>query len=313
MPAMKKDHRIEVAALAAVVRAVFVDLAALGRTPPAQAMAALELVDRWLAGSSSLTAGGADIDVAALQAAADLSHQDGVPYAQREKDRSLNWARTAAGNLAWMAKKDRGWEKPSVMDAAFYALSSLGIAGTKDDVQLEAIRKAALKNAPDFAEASSGKPKSKPVKAGPKLKRVDLSKFIGAAAQKRLAKRKPMFDAAQRGDEAALRALLSKRGYVAHDAVLAFDARYGGLVAADSPGEEGFDWLFGAFACLKSNAHADPRGKAGWVPVAYSPNDCIFYLDEKGAAWVIDTIGDTKPSRYASDGDAMLKRIFTEN
>jgi hypothetical protein len=275
------------------VRVVLNDLAA-HRAVPAHALAALELVESWLTGAA--------VDAAALQAAADLAWQDGVPYAQREKDRSLSWARTAAGNLAWLAKNDRGWQESSILDAASYALSSLGVAGVKDIDQLGVIRKAALKKAP----------KSAPEKAAP-VKRVDLSAFIGAAAQKRLAKRKPMFDAAQRGSEAELRALLNERGYVAHDAVIAFDARYGGLIVADSPGEEGYDWLFGAYACLKSNAHTDPRGKAGWVPVAYSPNDCIFYLDEKGAAWAIDTIEDTKASRYAKDGDAMMKRIFSED
>jgi hypothetical protein len=292
---MKEVHRAEVFAMAVVVRAAFADMAALGRAVPDQALAALALVERWQ--------GGAPVDAAAFQAATDLAHQEGLRYEQREKDRALSWARCAAGNLAWMAKKERGWEKCAIVDNASYSLSSLGVAGVKDAAQLEAMRKAALKSAR----------KSTPATPAPRPERVDLSEFIGAAAQKRLAKRKPVFEAASRGTEAQLRALLKQRGYAAHDAVLAFDARYGGLVFADSPGEEGYDWLLGAFAYLKSNAHVDPRGsKPDHVPVAYSPNDRIFYLDKKGACWAIDTIEDTKAVRYASDGDTMVKRILNE-
>lgn len=294
---MKKDHRPEVAGYTAVVQTVFADLERYGCKVPPDALAALNTVNSWLDGN--------EIDAAALQSAANLSFQDGVSLAEREKDRAMSWARTAAGNLAWLAKKDRGWQNAgtTIMDAAVYTLSSLNIAGVKDGDQLEAVRMAAMATAkPDKAAA--------PKKAAKKIS-TDLSAFIGVAANKYLAKLKPVFDLATRGSEADLRTLLAQHEYFAHDAVLIFETRYGGLVAADQAGEEGNDWIFGAYACLKSKAHRNPRGKdAKWVPVAYSPNDYIFFLDEDGVAWSVDTIGDSSPERFADDADAMMGRIF---
>lgn len=298
---MKPDHRHETFALAAVVRTAFADYTALGHKVPEHASQALALVESWLNGGK--------ITAKAMQAAADLSHEEGVRFEKREKDRSHAWARGAAGNLAWFAKKDRGWEKAgqSVLDAAFYTLSSLNIPGTKDDKALQVIYKAALKEAgklPAKPAANAAKNKNPP---------ADFTALIGAAAMKRLAKRKPVFETKSRGDKTKLTALLKKRGYPPHACVSTFDAAYGGLVVADSPGEEGYDWLFGAYACLKSGAHKDPRGdKPSWVPVAYSPNDGIFYMDEKGAVWAIDTIAEIRATRYAVSGDAMMKRLLTE-
>lgn len=298
---MKKDHHHETFALAAVVRAVFADYEALGYKVPKHAAEALASVDSWLQNG--------DLSPKALQAAADLSREEGVKFEQREKDRSLAWARDAAGNLAWFAKKDRGWEKAgqSVMDAALYTLSSLNLSGTKDDKALQVIYKAALKEAAKLPAKTAAKP------AKEKNPAADFTALIGAAAMKRLAKRKPVFETKSRGDKTKLAALLKKAGYPNHACVNAFDTTYGGLVVADSAGEEGYDWLFGAYACLNSNAHKNPRGdKTSWVPVAYSPNDGIFYMDEKGAVWAIDTIAETKATRYAASGDAMMKRLLIE-
>ncbi len=99
----------------------------------------------------------------------------------------MSWARTAAGNLAWLAKKDRGWQNAgtTIMDAAVYTLSSLNIASVKDGDQLEAVRMAAMARAkPDKAAA--------PKKAAKKIS-TDLSVFIGVAANKYLAKIKTRF------------------------------------------------------------------------------------------------------------------------
>lgn len=291
---MKRDHRREVAGHAAVVRTALTDLESHGRTVPPAAWAALAAVDDWL--------GGNDVPGEVLQAAADLSFQTGVPLAGRESDRALSWARTAAGNLAWFAKKDRGWQTggTAILDAAVYALSSLGIPGVKDHGPLEAM----------YAEAHAAAPRSKG-KATKRPPTVDLSAFIGVAANKRLQRLTPVFVPEGRDSPEALRALLHERGYTPHDAVFAFDARYGGLVAADSPGEAGRDWTFGAWACLQSGAHVNPRGAlATWIPVAYSPNDYVVFLDEHGVSWMTDTVGDDPTERFADDPDAMMARFL---
>ncbi len=293
---MKKDHTIEIAGYTSIVQTVFHDIEGFGRSIPEQALAALALVNDWLQGK--------EIDAEALQAAANLSFEEGVPLAQREKDRALSWARSAAGNLAWLAKKDRGWQKAgqSVMDAAVYALDSLGASGIKSRRELETLFETAMKTVQPAAK--------KPVNKTAKSPSTNFESFIGAEANKRLAKLKPLFDLAGRGSEDSLRALLSEYKFPLHDAVLAFDARYGGLVAADAPGAEGEDWIFGAYACLKSKAHADPRGeKPDWVPVAYSPNDYILFMDERGSTWLVDTVGDEKPEKFGENADEIIQRF----
>lgn len=298
----KAGHREQIGGLAAVVRATFADLEGHGRAPSPDAIAALELVEQWIADGL--------IDSDTLQAAAHRSHQEGVKFVDREKDRALSWARTAAGNLAWMAKKDRGWQEAerSTMDAAVYALDSLNTPSVKDRKALEAIQKAAQKK---VGAAPAPPAASRPKK--PKPRSTNLAAFLGAKANARLARRHPVFEAKQRGDDDRLRTVLAARGYPAHAALFTFEARYGGLVFADGPGEEGDDWMVGAYACLSSDAHKEPRGgRASLVPVAYSPNDLIFYLDADGSAWAEDSIEDPAAAPYAPDGDAMMKRILTE-
>jgi hypothetical protein len=296
---MKKDHYLEVTGYIAVVQTVFDDFRSYGREVPEAAAAALQAAVTWLEGN--------DMDEAALQAAVDLSFEEGVPLAKREKDRALAWARTAAGNLAWLAKKDRGWQNAgqTVMDAAENALSSLGIPGVKDRDPLEVLRLAAMLNAKP--------PVKKPPKKNVKVLSTNLSAFIGAKANRSLAMLKPVFDLDRRGNEDELCSLLKLHNFPIHKTVLEFDKRYGGLIVADSPGEEGYDWIFGAFAVLKSKAHLDPHGEQAWlVPVAYSPNDYIFYLDQYGVAWMDDTVGDAGTERFAEDADSMMAKIFSK-
>lgn len=293
---MKKDHRSEITALASVVHALFADFESYNKAIPQEAREALALVDDWIAGKN--------VTAAKLQKAANLSHQDGVRFEQREKDRATRWLRTAAGNLAWIAKADRGWQTAdkSIIDAATCTLGSLGQDGNAADKKFKEIYQKALAAVP----ATHSQKKKKDAKEKPT---VDFSKYIGAAAMKKLEKCNPVLDPKLRKDEKDLKTFLTKKTYPAHKAVLAFDARYGGLIAADGAGEEGTDWLFGAYACLKSKAHKDPRGKEDWVPVAYSPNDIIFYMDAKGMVWADDTIEGSQ-GKYAKNGDELVAKVF---
>jgi hypothetical protein len=98
-----------------------------------------------------------------------------------------------------------------------------------------------------------------------------------------------------------------------HAAVLAFERDFGGINL-----EEGNDpdavWVLGAGACISSGVHEDPRGgarqrKLGLVPVAYSDNDMIAYLDGEGRAWFQDTIEHDDASQVALDGRTMVARL----
>lgn len=127
------------------------------------------------------------------------------------------------------------------------------------------------------------------------------------------------FDAGLRGSPSALKALLAKRKYPAHPPVLAFEERYGGLLVPDAPGQAGFDWLFGTYGCLSGGGHVEPRGggptrgPAALVPVCFSPNDNIWYLDGHGAAFAEDTIGGSGVAPFARDGDCLVARLLVFN
>src|ERR1041384_18365 len=82
-----------------------------------------------------------------------------------------------------------------------------------------------------------------------------------------------------RADKPTLEATLKQHGYKSSAAIAKFEAAYGGLAIPDPDDDE--TWLFGAHACLQSGAHVEPRGgskRRGLVPVAYSPNDIVYFL-----------------------------------
>src|SRR6185436_2254729 len=106
--------------------------------------------------------------------------------------------------------------------------------------------------------------------------------------------------------------------YRPHASVIAFDAAFGGLIIPDELKTKKDEpcWLFGTYACLTSEAHAGPRGGSKsrkLVPVAYSPNDIIYYLDERGKGYAEDTIEDTKAMHYANTGTSLVCRIVLED
>jgi hypothetical protein len=122
-------------------------------------------------------------------------------------------------------------------------------------------------------------------------------------------------DPALRANKAQLVVDCKAHGYVLHPAVAAFEAGFGGLVIPNRPKQKknGPVWLFGTHACLASGAHEAPRGgdkRRGLIPVAYSPNGVIYFLDKHGRALAQDTIEDTQPQPFAPDGTALIARIM---
>ncbi len=120
---------------------------------------------------------------------------------------------------------------------------------------------------------------------------------------------------ARRGSKAQLLKTCKAHGYAMHPSVAAFEAAFGGLVIPDSPKQKKNDpvWLFGAHACLVSEAHEAPRGGSkarGLVPVAYSPNDVVYFLDKQGRAYAQDTIEDPEAKPFADTGTALVARIM---
>jgi hypothetical protein len=118
-----------------------------------------------------------------------------------------------------------------------------------------------------------------------------------------------------RATQAQLVQTCEAHGYAAHPSVIDFEAAFGGLVLPDElPMVDGEPcWLFGAYACLASNGHVAPRGGSKarkLVPVVYSPNDVIYFLDAQGRAYAQDTIEDTSATLFAENGTALVCRIL---
>ena len=90
--------------------------------------------------------------------------------------------------------------------------------------------------------------------------------------------------------------------------VRAFPTRH--LLVED--GDEDAHYCVGPGACLAGDWHTideDDR-KRGLVPVLYSPNDVLWYLDASGRAWGYDSIEGPGPTPYARDGDMLIARVL---
>jgi hypothetical protein len=133
-----------------------------------------------------------------------------------------------------------------------------------------------------------------------------------------LTRRGGIVDARLRATHARLLKTCNELHYPPHASVVTFENTFGGLVIPDEgrikKGEP--HWLFGAHACLTSGGHTAPRGgtkRRKLVPVVYSPNDIIYYLDEHGRAYAEDTIEDLSASHYADDGTSLVCRIIFDD
>lgn len=105
-------------------------------------------------------------------------------------------------------------------------------------------------------------------------------------------------------------------GYVPSADVIAFEAAFGGMLMPEGPKMKKGEpvWLFGTYACLTEGGHSSPPGKAKKrVPVVNSPNDIIYYLDEKGRGYAEDTIEDVSPVYYAADRTSLVSRIVFDD
>lgn len=129
-----------------------------------------------------------------------------------------------------------------------------------------------------------------------------------------LKKRGGVVDVKLRATRAELINACKEHNYTPHASVIAFESSFGGLLIPDGEKMKKDEpyWLFGAHACLTSGAHTSPRGGSKarkLVPVVYSPNDIIYYLDEKGRGYAEDTIEDASAFLYADNKTSLVCRI----
>jgi hypothetical protein len=121
-------------------------------------------------------------------------------------------------------------------------------------------------------------------------------------------------EARKTADAGTLRALLARHRYPVHRSVLAFERAFGGLVIPDSgDDDEDMATIVGAFACLKSKAHVHPTGdRDGLVPVAYTANDGILFLDARGAPYYQDTIEDPRAVGLRTDAAGAVAKLLKQ-
>ncbi len=134
-----------------------------------------------------------------------------------------------------------------------------------------------------------------------------------------LEQRGGIMDPDRRGSQERLEKVCIEHGYALHSAVIDFEAAFGGLVMPDEGrkvkrGEP--QWVFGTYACLSEGGHVAPRGgskRRDLVPVVYSPNDIVYFLDAQGSAYAQDTIEDTSAVLYAENATALVCRILLDD
>jgi hypothetical protein len=126
-----------------------------------------------------------------------------------------------------------------------------------------------------------------------------------------LKKRGGTMDTGLRATRARLVKICEEHGYAPHASVIAFEAAFGGLVIPDGRKMKKGEpcWLFGTHACLTAGGHTVHSKARKLVPVVYSPNDIIYYLDEQGRGYAEDTIEDTSTMLYADNGTSLVCRI----
>src|SRR3954471_16820826 len=129
-----------------------------------------------------------------------------------------------------------------------------------------------------------------------------------------LKKRGGTIDAELRATRARLIKTCEDHKYPPHATVIAFEAAFGGLQIPDEGKVKKGEpcWLFGTHACLTTGGHVAPRGGSKarkLVPVVYSPNDIIYYLDAQGRGYAEDTIEDPSAMFYADNGTSLVCRI----
>lgn len=228
------------------------------------------------------------------------------------------------------SEKHRKWQVGSAMQRYYWALAGatsvcwLGLPGGDLETALNKLSYA-LASEPErvatWYEESLVVAKDIPATAEPK--RVVAARETAALAHiatalgakgRLIASSGARHEARRTGSAAALTKLLARHRYPVHRSVLAFEVRFGGLVIPDEDanGDRGMSTIVGAYACLRSDAHLHPDGgRSGLVPVAYTSNDGVLFLDAKGSPYYQDTIEDVVAVKLRTTAAGAVAKLLT--
>ena len=294
-----------VSALATAMHRVLDMLVAAGKPVDASIFAALELVQQ--------SARGEKVAKAALEAA--WKTVDDAAAAQRtwggdELRKRFYWGVGQISTVVRMAMTNEN-HLDLVLRQGSYGM----VTGDED------LLRAWYQEAFSASTASTESPKPKrvaPRTAAAEAKALArIARALGANGKLVTAKA-ARHDARRTAAAAMVKKLLARKKYPAHASVLAFETTFGGLVIPEDGAKDDEDWfengestLVGAYACLKSDAHDHPTGgRSDLVPVAYTPNDGIVFLDKAGAAYYEDTIEDLVAARWKRTGAAAVADLL---
>ncbi len=294
-----------ISALATAMHRVLDMLVAAGKPVDASIFAALELVQQ--------SARGETVPKAALDAA--WKGVDRVAEAQRtwggdELRKRFYWGVGQISTVVRMAMTNEN-HLDLVLRQGSYGM----VSGDED------VLRAWYEEAYSAGTASTKPPKPKRVAqktAAAEAKALArIARALGANG-KLVTTKAARHDARQTATAATVKKLLARKKYPAHASVLAFEATFGGLVIPEDGGNDDEDWfengestLVGAYACLRSDGHDHPTGgRDDLVPIAYTPNDGIVFLDKAGAAYYEDTIEDLVAVRWKRTGAAAVAELL---
>lgn len=308
-----QTNRQAIAALFSVVQEVARELEAAGGPDAKQLHAALDVVQAWL-DKEKVTARALN---QAAKATFKLSQKHNL---NSTLSKSAYWLGDAVAKLCWMAATGT--------DNTEKILEHTGYAVQSDDYfeRVERIRK--LHAAASVAAKSrySADVIEKPARRVDRKKEA-LAREAFARSQAKLGERvgallsivRAERDPGQMTAREELTALLKRKGYRPHESVLEFEEELGGLLIPDDA--EAKEWrdqgtytLVGAYACLRSNAHEAPRGGDAQrdlelVPVAYTQDDGICFMDKAGKIYFQDTIADMEAEPFLRTGGMLVSRL----
>jgi hypothetical protein len=305
----KRATRREIAELSYVLRAILELIAARGGSKGKAHRAALELVDAFVRGDATTP----DALKAAREGVAKAVERLGVFSPPVWK--ALSWV--PLGALLQMVERGDDLSE-LILEHAANAVHSLDPSVEKD--HLDTIREQARVYAAAFDDTPL------PARALEYVRRAGAAESLllarsraalPAEARALFGFAQPERDAGQTTDRTTLVRRLEELGFPVNDAVLAFEETFGGLLLPVTPQDgwraDGLYTLVGPWAMLAAHTSIPRGGKTAaskrLVPVARGTQEDVYFLDEDGAPFYHETIGEPGAVPFGANAAELVTRL----